>query len=94
MDFIIFKAADPARVAEEIEDTIGLDVTNIVECSAKSGIGIEDILERIVKDVPCPKTVASFEGDGGIDGEVPFKVCATISARPLALTKVLAFLPA
>jgi len=66
-------AADPTRVAEEIEDTIGLDITNIVECSAKSGIGIEDILERIVKDVPCPKTVASFEGDGGIDGEVPFK---------------------
>ena len=47
-------AADPDRVAEEIEDTIGLDCSDIVKCSAKSGIGIDDILERIVRSVPPP----------------------------------------
>mmetsp|Transcript_9093 Transcript_9093/g.20552 ORF Transcript_9093/g.20552 Transcript_9093/m.20552 type:complete len:687 (-) Transcript_9093:112-2172(-) len=48
-------AADPDRVAEEIEDTIGLDCSNIVHASAKSGIGIDEILESIVKNVPPPK---------------------------------------
>jgi len=48
-------AADPDRVTEEIEDTIGLDCENIVRASAKSGIGIDDILESIVKYVPPPK---------------------------------------
>jgi len=47
-------AADPERVAEEIESTIGLDCSNIVLASAKAGIGIEDILESIVRDVPSP----------------------------------------
>jgi GTP-binding protein LepA len=47
-------AADPDRVATEIEQTIGLDCTDIVKCSAKSGIGIQQILERIVKVVPPP----------------------------------------
>mmetsp|Transcript_17911 Transcript_17911/g.43079 ORF Transcript_17911/g.43079 Transcript_17911/m.43079 type:complete len:688 (-) Transcript_17911:105-2168(-) len=48
-------AADPDRVKEEIEDTIGLDCSNIVRASAKSGIGIDDILESIVKYVPPPE---------------------------------------
>eukprot|EP00566_Odontella_aurita_P014316 CAMPEP_0113534974 /NCGR_PEP_ID=MMETSP0015_2-20120614/5444_1 /TAXON_ID=2838 /ORGANISM="Odontella" /LENGTH=541 /DNA_ID=CAMNT_0000434169 /DNA_START=1364 /DNA_END=2990 /DNA_ORIENTATION=- /assembly_acc=CAM_ASM_000160 len=47
-------AADPERVAEEIETTIGLDTSNIVHASAKAGIGIDDILESIVKYVPPP----------------------------------------
>lgn len=47
-------AADPDRVAEEIETTIGLDCTDIVLCSAKSGIGISEILESIVRQVPAP----------------------------------------
>jgi GTP-binding protein LepA len=47
-------AADPDRVAEEIEETIGLDCTGIVHASAKSGIGIEDILEAIVEKIPPP----------------------------------------
>lgn len=41
-------------MAEEIEETIGLDCTNIVHASAKTGIGINDILESIVKYVPPP----------------------------------------
>jgi len=48
-------AADPDRVAEEIEDTIGLDCTDIIHASAKSGIGIEDIMEAIILKVPPPK---------------------------------------
>jgi len=48
-------AADPARVKKEIEDVIGLDTTYAVEASAKSGIGIEDILEHVVQVVPPPK---------------------------------------
>lgn len=48
-------AADPDRVAEEIEDTIGLDCTDIVKASAKAGIGITDILESIIANVPPPK---------------------------------------
>lgn len=47
-------AADPDRVKDEIEETIGLDCENIVRASAKAGIGIEDILESIVKYVPPP----------------------------------------
>eukprot|EP00560_Eucampia_antarctica_P008342 CAMPEP_0197826068 /NCGR_PEP_ID=MMETSP1437-20131217/3069_1 /TAXON_ID=49252 ORGANISM="Eucampia antarctica, Strain CCMP1452" /NCGR_SAMPLE_ID=MMETSP1437 /ASSEMBLY_ACC=CAM_ASM_001096 /LENGTH=728 /DNA_ID=CAMNT_0043426331 /DNA_START=132 /DNA_END=2318 /DNA_ORIENTATION=+ len=47
-------AADPDRVKEEIETTIGLDCTDIVKASAKSGIGISDILESIIKNVPPP----------------------------------------
>ena len=48
-------AADPDRVAEEIEQTIGLDCTDIVHASAKSGVGIEAIMESIVKLVPPPE---------------------------------------
>ncbi|EAC9570687.1 elongation factor 4 [Listeria monocytogenes] len=47
-------AADPERVREEIEDVIGLDASEAVLASAKSGIGIEDILEQIVEKVPEP----------------------------------------
>jgi len=47
-------AADPDRVKDEIETTIGLDTSEIVMASAKSGIGIEDILESIVQRVPPP----------------------------------------
>ena len=47
-------SADPDRVKHEIEDIIGLDASEAVLCSAKSGIGIPDILEAIVKKVPAP----------------------------------------
>ncbi|MFT5083213.1 MAG: GTP-binding protein LepA [Lentisphaeria bacterium] len=45
---------EPERVAQEIEDIIGIDATDAVKCSAKSGMGIEDVLERLVKLVPPP----------------------------------------
>ena len=47
-------AADPDRVAEEIETTIGLDCTDIVKASAKSGIGISEILESVIAKIPPP----------------------------------------
>ncbi|MCC5894877.1 MAG: elongation factor 4 [Alkalibacterium sp.] len=48
-------AADPERVRKEIEDIIGLDASEAVLSSAKTGIGIEDILEQIVQKVPAPE---------------------------------------
>jgi GTP-binding protein LepA len=48
-------SADPERVRQEIEDVIGLDASEAVLASAKVGIGIDEILEQIVKKVPAPK---------------------------------------
>src|SRR5210317_1332807 len=52
-------AADPEAVAEQIEDDLGLDPEHIRLCSAKTGEGVEEILEAIVNLLPSP------EGDGG-----------------------------
>ncbi|SMX32027.1 translation elongation factor 4 [Actibacterium lipolyticum] len=48
-------AADCDRVAEQIEDVIGIDATDAVRISAKTGIGIPDVLEAIVTRLPAPK---------------------------------------
>ena len=48
-------SAEPERIAAQIEDIIGLDASEAVHASAKSGIGIVDILEQIVEKVPAPK---------------------------------------
>jgi GTP-binding protein LepA len=47
-------SAEPERVREEIEEVIGLDASEAVLASAKAGIGIEEILEQIVKTIPAP----------------------------------------
>lgn len=47
-------AADPERVRNEIEEVIGIDASEAVLASAKSGIGIEEILEQVVEYVPAP----------------------------------------
>ena len=47
--------ADPANAIAEIEDVIGIDATNAVQCSAKSGLGVEDVLESLIARVPPPK---------------------------------------
>lgn len=47
--------AEPDRVAQEIEDIIGIDATEAVRCSAKSGMGMEDVLEELVRLVPPPE---------------------------------------
>lgn len=48
-------SADPARVSQEIEDVIGVDATDAVRCSAKTGEGVRDVLEEVVAKVPPPK---------------------------------------
>jgi GTP-binding protein LepA len=48
-------AADPERVKQQIEDVIGLDTSDAVMISAKTGIGIDDVLEAIVNRLPPPK---------------------------------------
>lgn len=52
--------AEPDRVAQEIEEIIGIDATDAIRCSAKSGLGIEEVLERLVATIPAP--------EGDIDG--------------------------
>jgi len=47
--------AEPERVANEIEEIIGIDATGAVQCSAKSGLNIIDVLEELVKRVPPPE---------------------------------------
>ncbi|MBF0675667.1 translation elongation factor 4 [Pseudomonas sp.] len=47
--------ADPDRVKDEIEHIIGIDATDAVACSAKSGMGVDDVLERLVKVIPPPQ---------------------------------------
>ncbi|MFN2342439.1 MAG: translation elongation factor 4 [Desulfonatronovibrio sp.] len=48
-------SSEPLRIAQEIEEIIGLDCTDVVHVSAKTGQGVPDILERIVRDIPAPK---------------------------------------
>ncbi|MGE4253083.1 MAG: translation elongation factor 4 [Parvibaculaceae bacterium] len=48
-------AAEPARIRQQIEDVIGLDASDAVEISAKTGLGVPDVLEAIVNRLPAPK---------------------------------------
>ncbi|HHF2892177.1 elongation factor 4 [Vibrio parahaemolyticus] len=48
-------AADPERVAEEIEEIVGIDAMEATRCSAKTGIGVDDVLENIVSAIPAPE---------------------------------------
>lgn len=56
-------SADPEHVKKEIEDVIGIDASDAVLCSAKTGFGIEDVLEAIVERIPAPSG----------NGEAPLK---------------------
>ena len=47
--------ADPMRVAEEIEDIVGIDAIDAVQCSAKTGVGIDEVLEVIAERIPPPE---------------------------------------
>jgi GTP-binding protein LepA len=48
-------AAEPERVAQQVEDMIGIDCTDALHVSAKTGLGIPDLLEAIVQRIPAPK---------------------------------------
>ncbi len=48
-------ASDIEKTKKQIEDVIGIDTSNAVSCSGKTGDGIDEILEQIVKNLPCPK---------------------------------------
>ncbi len=48
-------AAEPERIKIQIEDVIGIDASEAIECSAKSGLGIQDVLEAIVTRLPAPE---------------------------------------
>ena len=50
-------AAEPERVKGQIEDILGIDTSNVLEISAKSGLGIEDVLEAVVNKFPPPKGI-------------------------------------
>src|SRR5690606_11716622 len=47
--------AEPERVAEEIEEIIGIEATDAARVSAKTGVGVPDLLERLVQVIPPPK---------------------------------------
>ena len=47
-------AAEPDRIRQQIEDVIGLDATGAIEISAKTGVGVPDVLEAIVSELPAP----------------------------------------
>ena len=48
-------SAEPDRIAQEVEDVIGLPCLDAPRVSAKMGIGIDDVLERVISDIPAPK---------------------------------------
>jgi GTP-binding protein LepA len=48
-------AADPERVSEEIEEIVGIDAMEATRCSAKTGLGVDDVLENIVAAIPAPE---------------------------------------
>jgi GTP-binding protein LepA len=43
------------NVMRKIEDIVGIDATDAVRCSAKTGVGVTDVLERLVRDIPAPE---------------------------------------
>ncbi len=47
-------SAEPERVMQEIEDVIGIDASEAVQCSAKTGLGVRDVIEEVIAKVPAP----------------------------------------
>ncbi len=48
-------SAEPERVMQEVEDVIGIDASDAVHCSAKTGLGVRDVIEAVITKVPSPK---------------------------------------
>jgi GTP-binding protein LepA len=66
-------SAEPDRVAHEVEDVIGLPCMDAPRVSAKMGVGIQDVLERVITDIPAPKG----------DADAPLKALISRGVRPL-----------
>ena len=80
--------ADPERAKKEIEDVIGIDASEAVTCSAKTGMGVQDVIEEMIAKVPSPKGDpkeprkiivdtyggAAPHGGGAFSGKDPSKV--------------------
>ncbi len=85
--------ADPDRVAQEVEEIIGLDATDACQVSAKSGIGIDALLERLVRDIPPPKgdpdaPLQALIVDSWFDNYLALsRWCACLTARCVRATK-------
>ncbi|MCL1947005.1 MAG: translation elongation factor 4 [Chitinivibrionia bacterium] len=56
MNKIDLPAANPEAVGHQISDLLGIDPAQILTCSAKSGLGVKEILEKVILEVPAPKT--------------------------------------
>jgi GTP-binding protein LepA len=48
-------SAEPERVKQEIEDIIGIEAQNAIAVSAKTGVGVDQVLERLIREIPCPR---------------------------------------
>ncbi|WP_457913435.1 translation elongation factor 4 [Candidatus Gillettellia adelgis] len=48
-------AADPDHVAQKIQDILGIEITDTMRCSAKTGVGVPELLERLIHDIPPPE---------------------------------------
>ena len=56
MNKIDLPAANPEAVGQQISDLLGVDPSEILTCSAKSGMGVKEILEKVIEEVPVPRT--------------------------------------
>jgi GTP-binding protein LepA len=55
--------AEPDRIQQEVEDVVGIDASNAIKISAKTGLGVPDVLEAIVANVPAPKDQGEFSAE-------------------------------
>ena len=67
-------SADPQRAIDEIEDLIGIEAQDACKCSAKTGVGVQDVLERIVTAIPAP----SGDPDGPLKAISGIHQCFTL----------------
>ena len=70
-------AAEPAKIKQQIEDVIGLDASNAIEISAKTGLNVPDVLEAIVTRLPPPKG----DRDGAAQGAAGRQLVRRLSRR-------------
>ena len=55
MKQIDLPGAEPERVAEEVEEVVGIDCSDAIRAAGKSGLGVDQILDAIIQQIPPPK---------------------------------------